>query len=26
VNDGAEAARFTTYLRQMLSDIKRLLL
>ena len=26
VNDGAEAARFTTYLRQLLSDIKRLLL
>jgi pyruvate dehydrogenase E2 component (dihydrolipoamide acetyltransferase) len=26
VNDGADAARFTTYLRQMLSDIKRLLL
>jgi pyruvate dehydrogenase E2 component (dihydrolipoamide acetyltransferase) len=26
VNDGAEAARFTTYLRELLSDIKRLLL
>jgi pyruvate dehydrogenase E2 component (dihydrolipoamide acetyltransferase) len=26
VIDGAEAARFTTYLRQLLSDIKRLLL
>lgn len=26
VNDGADAARLTTYLRQMLSDIKRLLL
>jgi pyruvate dehydrogenase E2 component (dihydrolipoamide acetyltransferase) len=26
VNDGADAARFTTYLRQLLSDIKRLLL
>jgi pyruvate dehydrogenase E2 component (dihydrolipoamide acetyltransferase) len=26
VNDGADGARFTTYLRQMLSDIKRLLL
>jgi pyruvate dehydrogenase E2 component (dihydrolipoamide acetyltransferase) len=26
VNDGAEAARFTTYLSQLLSDIKRLLL
>jgi pyruvate dehydrogenase E2 component (dihydrolipoamide acetyltransferase) len=26
VNDGAEAARFTSYLRQLLSDIKRLLL
>ena len=26
VNDGAEAARFTVYLRQLLSDIKRLLL
>ncbi len=26
VNDGALAARFTSYLRQMLSDIKRLLL
>jgi pyruvate dehydrogenase E2 component (dihydrolipoamide acetyltransferase) len=26
VNDGADAARFVTYLRQLLSDIKRLLL
>jgi pyruvate dehydrogenase E2 component (dihydrolipoamide acetyltransferase) len=26
VNDGADAAHFTTYLRQLLSDIKRLLL
>jgi pyruvate/2-oxoglutarate dehydrogenase complex dihydrolipoamide acyltransferase (E2) component len=26
VNDGADAARFTSCLRQMLSDIKRLLL
>jgi pyruvate dehydrogenase E2 component (dihydrolipoamide acetyltransferase) len=26
VNDGAEAVRFTSYLRQLLSDIKRLLL
>jgi len=26
VTDGADAARFTTYLRQLLSDIKRLLL